>query len=198
MRRVHCGLLLLCCVLNTWPTVGHCQWTPPRIEIDTVVGDGWSQTILYFPNGTEQRTDLHRGAYLGYIHNRDHAPFLILAGYRCTECDAERMIVVYSPAEGPLRLRRAKTYSWPGDLTEQGLDSATVVSTSRFFFGACVSEGGDAIVQYVTHSGSGGEARTSVSVTQVLERRLVEREVPTLALTSVLARVRRGQCREVV
>jgi len=93
---------------------------------------------LYFKNGKQFKTSLYELKYIGQVPNGNKAPFLILSGRDCDECDANISIYICSPADGPLKVESGEnSYSLPG--TERDLEDKNILFKARAFYGLVLS-----------------------------------------------------------
>jgi hypothetical protein len=93
---------------------------------------------LYFKNGEQLKTSLYELKYIGQVPNGNKAPFLILSGRDCDECDANISIYIFSPADGPLKVENGEnSYSLPG--TERDLEDKNILFKARAFYGLVLS-----------------------------------------------------------
>lgn len=99
-------------------------------EVQSVDGQ-----TLTFRNGQSFTTNLYDLDYIGQLEKASgKAPFLILAGKPCEECDANRAIYFHSPSEGPMPGEEAlMRYPFPGK--ELYYEDGSLLNESRFFFG---------------------------------------------------------------
>jgi hypothetical protein len=87
---------------------------------------------IYFENGKILTTNLYNLRYIGQLPAIAKAPFLILAGKDCKECDENLSIYIQSPSDGPLKQKPVR-YSYPG--TEYDYENKDVNIECRFFYG---------------------------------------------------------------
>jgi hypothetical protein len=90
---------------------------------------------LRFHNGDTFATVLYNMDYIGQLGATDSAaPFLILSGRECRECDANKFIFIHSPANGELKGNYLKQkFPYPG--RELAYENGAPVNECRFFFG---------------------------------------------------------------
>lgn len=114
--------------------------------------DPWSVTevldgaerpaVIRFASGDEFATTLFEVRVLGQIPRAGAAaPYLVLAGRSCHDCDANLSIYVHSPADGPMQgAANEERYGYPGTVIEwePEVPSDTIASRTRFFLGDCM------------------------------------------------------------
>src|SRR6266849_6473479 len=139
--RAHALLALLL------PTAAPCQgaklphdsgWVPVRVERPQGGRSGSDEeapNILHFRNGHELRTGLYEVEYLGQLLGPGHAPFLVLGGRGCHNCDIETEVFVVAADIGEVPKDPPHFY-YPGSLTPQGSDTAFY--RGRLFLGRCL------------------------------------------------------------
>jgi hypothetical protein len=168
----------------------------PRYQDPLVAED----SFLIFRSGDTLVPGLRRMLYLGRMDIPGEAPFFLVAGAECSECDAPPTVLLRSAAAGKAEIRRDLPgwYSYPGRI--HGYPDTTVtLSDSRLFWGQCVQGTGYGLVQYLTEYTNGTPARSTVQETRVVGDSLVNTgplENPTL-IEMTLERVRSGRCKEV-
>ena len=93
---------------------------------------------LYFKNGKQFKTSLYKLKYIGQVPNANKAPFLILSGRDCDECDAKISIYICSPGDRPLKVENGEnSYSLPG--TERDLENKNILFKAKAFYGLVLS-----------------------------------------------------------
>ena len=163
-------------------------------EPTVVPGD----TALRFPSGAVFAPGFYMVRYIGRLPAREKAPFLLMEGVECTDCDAPPSVFLRSPSDGPAKPDTLLKgwFAYPGPIREW--ESKALLSDSRLFWGRCLPSGAAGLVQFSTDS-AGRSELTRVGVAEVRGDTIVEwraslAEVP---LAGVVARVRAGECREV-
>jgi len=107
---------------------------------DKIIG----QTI-YFKFNKQFKTNLYDLKYIGQLKTKSKAPYLILSGRNCNECDENISIFIHSPSDGPMKNEARQTrYSYPG----KELDYATnkLIFESRMFYGDCLNNKNESVV----------------------------------------------------
>ena len=114
------------------PIITDSTWLP--ILIDTTA-DG--ATTLTFRNGHRLQLGLVEVALLGQLAAPSGAPFLVLGGRSCSECDIERKIyVIRADADS---IVRPAGYYYPGTAQPGGEDSTAIFYRGRLFIGRCLA-----------------------------------------------------------
>ena len=104
-------------------------WTPIRIEGQT----------LHFKNGTKFTTNIYNLRYISQLQTIKKAPYLILSGTGCIDCDSNISIYIVSPSDGPMQKEsRQPRYVYPGQI----IDEATkkIMLESKVFLGLCSNQ----------------------------------------------------------
>ena len=165
--------------------------------VPAVVGD----TLLRFPDGSEYISGFRNVEYIGSIPAEKKAPFLIIAGHECANCDAPPSVLVRSPSDGPVRdfSSLAGWHPYPGRVIAYNEDSV-VISHSRLFWGRCIPERPPGLIEYRTDYGRNGlEPRREVRITEVEGDSLLEwrRDANVRLLATTLVQVQSRVCAEI-
>jgi hypothetical protein len=165
--------------------------------VPVVVGD----TVLRFPSGAQYVSGFRNVEYIGAIPAERKAPFIIIAGHECGECDAPPSVLMRSPSDGRVR-ELAGLPGWhpyPGRVIAYNEDS-TVVSHSRLFWGHCLPERPPGLAEFRTEFvRSGAEPERSVLITEIEGDSLIawRRVATTRLLASTLVQVQAKECAEI-
>src|SRR5688500_13101656 len=162
-----------------------------------VVGD----TLLRFPDGSEYVSGFRNVEYIGTIPARTRAPFIIIAGHECRDCDAPPSVLVRSPSDGPVRELSglAGWHAYPGRVIAYNDDSA-VVSHSRLFWGNCLPERPPGLIEYRSDfAGDGSDPAREVRISEIDGDSLLgwRRVATTRLLATTLVQVQARECREI-
>lgn len=162
-----------------------------------IIGD----TLLRFPDGSEYVSGFRNVEYIGAIAGERKAPFIIIAGHECGECDAPPSVLMRSPSDGPVRNFTGLPgwHPYPGRVIAFNNDSA-VISHSRLFWGQCLPERPPGLIEYRTEfAGDGTEPQREVRITEIEGDSLLEwrRVATTRLLATTLVQVQAKQCTEV-
>ena len=161
-----------------------------------VVGD-----TLRFPDGSEYVSGFTNVEYIGSIPAATRAPFIIIAGHECDDCDAPPSVLMRSPSDGPVRRLTglAGWHPYPGRVVAYNNDS-TVISHSRLFWGLCLPERPPGLIEYrIEYSGGGAEPYRQVQITEIDGDSLIgwRRVATTRLLATTLVQVQAKACAEV-
>ena len=167
------------------------------VGVPEVIGD----TALRWPNGAEYVSGFRGVEYIGAIPAERKAPFVIVAGHECADCDAPPSVLVRSPSDGPVRTFTGLRgwHPYPGRVIAYNEDSV-VVSHSRLFWGRCLPERPQGLVEFRTDfARNGGEPERSVLITEIDSDSLVEwrRVATTRLLATTLVQVQSKECAEI-
>ena len=162
-----------------------------------VVGD----TLLRFPDGSEYVSGFRNIEYIGAIAAQQKAPFIIIAGHECRDCDAPPSVLMRSPSDGPVRSVSGLPgwHPYPGRVIAFNNDSA-VISHSRLFWGLCLPERPPGLIEYRTEFAvDGSEPQRDVLTTEIEGDSLLEwrRVATSRLLATTLVQVQAKQCAEV-
>jgi hypothetical protein len=162
-----------------------------------VIGD----TLLRFPDGSEYVSGFRNIEFIGSIPAETKAPFLIIAGNECADCDAPPSVLLRSPSDGPVRdfSSLAGWHPYPGRVIAYNEDSV-VVAHSRLFWGQCMPERPPGLIEYRTDYGRNGlEPRREVRITEVEADSLLEwrRDANVRLLATTLVQVQARVCTEI-
>lgn len=111
------------------------SWRVVRVENPTE-----RPGIIHYSGGQRFQTALMRVEHLGELPAGSKAPFLVLAGYGCNDCDINRALYIHSPSDGPIQGESHPRYPYPGSLTEwrrripRGRSSSTPAHSSENAF----------------------------------------------------------------
>ena len=164
--------------------------------IPTVIGD-----TLRYPDGSAYVSGFTNIEYIGSLPAATRAPFVIIAGHECDDCDAPPSVLMRSPADGPVR-RLAGLAGWhpyPGRVIAYNEDSA-VLSYSRLFWGLCLPERPPGLVEYRTeYSRGSSEPYRQVQITEIDGDSLIgwRRVATTRLLATTLVQVQAKECAEI-
>jgi hypothetical protein len=162
-----------------------------------VIGD----TLLRFADGSEYISGFRNVEYIGTIPARTRAPFIIIAGHECRDCDAPPSVLVRSPSDGPVRELSGLPgwHPYPGRVIAYGDDSA-VVSHSRLFWGNCLPERPPGLIEFRSEfAGDGSEPAREVRISEIDGDSLIgwRRVATTRLLATTLVQVQAKECREI-
>jgi len=135
---------------------------------------------------------------LGTLRAARKAPYLILEGRGCRECDANTSIYIYSISDGPMRNEPGQPrYAYPGREVSYE-DGKTFLYEARVFVGDCLPGNDNAVVWYERFRTETGALETGVFVASVrqdvLRNKRLGKPLPPIARS--LERVAAGRCRE--
>jgi hypothetical protein len=154
--------------------------------------------VLVLKDGTRFQTTLFDVRVLGILRTERKAPFLVLEGHGCTECDANTSIYIHSPSDGAMRGEATQPrYSYPGREVSYE-DNKTVVYEARTFLGKCLPGNEDAIIWYERGRTKAGGWESGVLVVSVRKDTLSERRLgkPLPSVSQSVSRVLTHECQE--
>lgn len=130
------------------------------------------QTI-YFRNEESINTHLYDLSYIGQLPTKKKAPYLIMAGRSCENCDENISIYIHSPTDGEMKsYGKQPRYSYPG----KTLDFATneLVFESRMYYGDCLRDYQNSVAWNQKFLNSQNEWEQSTFIVQVYNDTLRE------------------------
>jgi hypothetical protein len=153
---------------------------------------------LRFRDGKSFDTHLYNLTYWGQIKTPNtKAPFFVLSGVDCNECDANIAIYFHSPSNGDLVVEHGQNrYEYPGTLRD--LETATLYTKSRAFFGE-VLDSTFGIVWYETKLLEKGGYGNFIFLSKIVD----DKKIDTLFddngkyLTQTLALLKARKCQEI-
>ena len=155
-------------------------------------------SVLVLADGQRFQTSLFQVRVLTALRTDRKAPYIVMVGRGCVNCDAQNSIYIHSPSDGPMQDEgHQPRYSYPGRLVSYS-DGKTPVSDVRFFMGGCLSAYREALVWYVRERDDKGMWHSSVLAVHVEADKLAETvlKINLPSIDSTLQRVRQGVCRE--
>ena len=172
-------------------------WAPESLLPERSPGRGRlpAPIVIRFHNGQRFATGLYEVTFLGTLPARP-APYLVLSGRGCTDCDANISVYFLSPL-GPRASEAITDRYWsPGQETDPS--TGTVIRKSRAFIGNCLQDVISGVVWYDSLLSDKGDWATGLAVVRIVADTVaaeLRRPAPSPSLT--LQRVRTGVCREI-
>lgn len=192
------------------PTTSGVISADPRDEsiamydgVPLVIGD----TALRFPSGAMFTPGFFGVEYIGVLDS-ENSPFVLVSGFECNDCDANRSVLVRSVKADPLPNVYSGPipghFAYPGRVTHY--DTGALLTDTRLFYGRCMQGSGPVIVQFATEwtfareSDTAGVREEVVNIAEVAGDSLIARVAfPTrAALETTLALVAARQCHEII
>jgi len=103
------------------------EWEIAKVEDKT----------LLFSNGKSFKTSLFDLKYIGQLQTKKKAPYLILSGRSCKDCDENISIYIWSPDDGEMKSGgQQPRYSYPEK--EEDYLTNELVYGNRMFYGSCL------------------------------------------------------------
>lgn len=144
------------------------------------------------------QTGVFEPRLLAEIPNGATAPFLVMSGMGCDECDINVSIYIHSPAQGPMAEgERAERYAYPGQYRHYMTDE--LLELVRMFTGQCTEEGKPGVLWMHRIKLDSGGWRSVAFAVQIADGKLVARIDPAYeaVLRATRQRVAGGMCREI-
>lgn len=192
------GVLLLC---------RQVVWAQEKDSLQLTVDKGWipkkiEDKIIYFDNGKSFDTQLYQMKYLGQLKTKKKAPYLVLGGFQCSECDANYCIFIHSPNDGPILKHHSSphSYLYPGRLEVVGdVDISDQIYETRTFIGDCLPGRSNAVIWYITKHEQ-GISENSVLIVYIdeldsLKEIELKSNLPNINIT--LEMVKANKCHEI-
>ena len=158
-----------------------------------------ADTMLRYPDGSRLVVGLRDVAFIGQLPALHAAPFVIVAGRECDDCDAPVFVIVRAPADGAVESIHdvVASHPFPGRIGD--VDGATL-SESRLFWGECLPQRAPTVLSFRTDFGvPGEEPLRELRITEVQGDSLIEWRMPPdpRLLAAALFQVRTRRCTEV-
>jgi hypothetical protein len=156
-------------------------------------------TVLVLKDGQRFQTTIFDVRVLGMLRTARKAPYLVLGGRSCNQCDANTTIYIHSPSDGPMQNEAKQTrYTYPGH--EVSYENGPIaVYEARTFIGNCLPGHDNSVVWHQRSRARDGNWVPSVFIVSVKSDSLASIEldhaIPPLSLT--LQQVSAGECFEV-
>jgi hypothetical protein len=147
-----------------------------------------------FRNGRRFATGLWEVAFHGLLAH-ERAPYVVLTGRGCTECDADISLYILSPLAPP-STEMGRRYWAPGVVR----DFAThkVIRRSRGFVGRCLTAPWDAVLTFDSLVDAAGKWHAGLFIGRIIGDSIADSlQVPPPPISQTLARVRTGTCHEI-
>jgi hypothetical protein len=174
------------------------QWTPVRTIRTRPPADSqaWNPDTLVLRNGRRLEAGPYEVSYIGQLPRSHGAPYLILSGTGCYNCDDMTHIYVV-PADGGQLGTFPPGYYYPGAI--RPAESDTVFFRSRLFLGTCLDSANPVLVWFQDERDSTAKWHRSAFVVRIQNDSMREGRLTGLLppIEATLRRVRTGSCREI-
>ncbi len=194
-------LFLVGCGTND-KSKGHLNQSTDSLTTHTKDNSDWSfekaqESKLFFKGGQTFETNLFDLEYIGQVPANNKAPFLIISGRDCNECDANISIYIHSPSDGKLVIDDGQNrYQYPG--TEKDYETDSVLYISRAFYGE-VLENTKGVIWYVNSLLENGKMGRSVFLSYIDNGSLKDTTYEDKGkLGETINLVKKGLCNEIV
>ena len=115
------------------------EWLPRLMRWTQRSGGSPTPDVIVFQNGRVLNTGIYETRFIGFLRGPGSVPYLILGGFDCTDCDAERDAFVVSPIGGPVRDSQPKIgYLAPGAAWSEDPSDTVPGLVARMFTGRCL------------------------------------------------------------
>lgn len=162
------------------------QWKPAKVE------DG----KINFENQPSMQIGIYDIKYIDQISIDEKAPFFIMSGRDCKNCDHEIGLYIHSPRNGTLETDSGKNkYQYPR--IERNRITDSLIYSSRTFYGE-VLPGVRGLVWYETAVSDNGKLVKMVYISEIIKGKLEDRRKEDLGqLQNTLELMKEGKCREI-
>lgn len=127
------------------------EWLPRLMRWTQPSGGSPTPDVIVFRNGRELNTGIYESRFIGLLPRAGAVPYLILGGFDCTNCDAERDVFLVSPLGGPVRDSQPKIgYLAPGAAWSEDPSDTVPDVTARMFIGRCLAAVPMGVVWYAS------------------------------------------------
>lgn len=145
-------------------------------KFEKVVG----QTI-YFSNAKQFKTNLYDLKYIGQLKTENKAPYLILSGRSCTDCDENISIYIHSPSDGQMKSETEQSrYAYPGK--EYDYMDKSLLFESRMFYGDCLKGKGSCVIWVQKQLNEKGVFENNTFILEIFNDNLKETTIKNDAL----------------
>jgi hypothetical protein len=164
---------------------------------ETLQKEAWkfkhvSGGTIIFEGGKSLQTNLFDLAYIGQLEATNKAPFMILAGRSCTDCDENLSLYIHSPSDGSLTSNGTHPrYSYPG--TERDYLDNSILIEARMFYGNCLKDRGSCAAWVQKERDDAGKFVSSIFLIEVSHDTLKENRLP---LDSTILMTLTTNCKE--
>ncbi len=170
-------------------------WSPESITSQRQPNGLDSPATIRFHNGRRFATGLYDVKFLGVLPSHA-APYVVLSGRGCTECDANISIYILSPIGPPAFEATAERYWSPGRETDR--ETRKIFRKSRAFLGECLPDLGDAIIWYDSLADANGHWRSGLSIAHIVGDTVAsDLRIPPPPMSGTLRMVQAGKCAEI-
>lgn len=122
--------------------------------------------VIYFRNKENLKTHLSDLKYIGQLTADNKAPYLILSGKSCNNCDENISIYIHSPDDGEMKSYGKQTrYTYPG--RELDFASNELVFESKMYYGDCLKDYPNSVVWKQRSINDQNELEESTYIVQV-------------------------------
>ena len=150
-------------------------------------------SVIHFKNGRFLQGDIFEAEYIGQLVTKKKAPYIILKGRGCAQCDKEISLYIHSPDDGDIQPDAVqRRFNFPGKLIGE---KGQVLQESRAFLGDCLASVPNAVVWYQVQGGSKTLRAVSVGQEDQLVGESFIKNLPDIKDT--LAKVKENNCREI-
>ena len=149
---------------------------------------------IYFRNGKHLNTRLYDLKYIGQLPSNNKAPYIIISGRSCENCDENISIYIHSPSDGEMKSHGKQIrYSYPGK--ELDAETNELVFESKMYFGDCLEKYPNSVIWNQKFLNDQNKWEKSVFIVQVYNDTLKEINIKN---TSILDEIKKGTaCQEV-
>ena len=149
---------------------------------------------IFFKNGKLLNTYLYDLKYIGQLSSYNKAPYIIMAGRSCENCDENISIYIHSPSDGEMKPHGKQIrYSHPGK--ELDAETNELIFESKMYFGNCLKKYPNSVIWTQKFLNDRDEWQKSIFIVQIDNDTLREINIKN---TSILDEIKIGTaCKEV-
>lgn len=172
------GVILLVCSCGSGENQATQTGKSGEIQITDEAKKPWDvvlvrEPIIYFRNQEILRTYLYDLKYIGQLQSGNKAPYLIMSGRSCKDCDENTSIYIHSPDDGEMKsYGEQPRYSYPGK--EYDYLTNDLVFESRMLFGDCLQDYPNSVVWIQKFINDQNDWEKSTFIVQVHNEKLRE------------------------
>lgn len=168
------------------------------LTVSTSSAEPATNGTLVYGSGLRYKTVVYKPKLLAMLGAKTGKSYLVFSGLGCDECDINRSIYIYSPADPRMESGElGSRYSYPGKYYHYM--SQALVETVRMFVGHCIAPDAESVVWFMNSKLEQGNWKQSVYVARLEGETVAEgySENMSLSKATVERAVKRRVCREV-
>lgn len=135
---------------------------------------------IYFRNGHQLQLDLYNINYIGLLNQNTDAPFIIVSGNTCSECDENKKIFIIQVTNSVSSITKYKKYTYPGWFVDY--ETGDTLFEANMHFGKCLDSISDCVIYNQEEHFSNGSKKSSLYIIEPIGDSLHEKTVSDISL----------------